>query len=373
MKLHIFNPEHEIALAENKESFTLPHIVRRLRADLAYIPALWAEDGDYVLVEDAEAARESYRRQKAAKAEVSFVTEKDLYIKNPGRVDIQPWGWDKAVAERVTAIAPEYAAAVPHPTAIDTIREVANRGWAAENLLPQLTGGAMGGKTVGEAFVARSAEKAAALVVEMGDCVVKSPFSSSGRGLRYICAGNVSEPHNAGWIANTVRRQGSIIVEPRYRKAMDFGMEFRVAKGGVVEYCGLSVFGTSGGSYTGNVVASEQYKESLVTRYLPAEILGKARTAIQDTIAMELGWTYRGCFGVDMMVVCEKGEYRLHPCVEMNLRMTMGHVAIMLSGGGEDTPARAMSVAYNAGRFKLRIADTFENIIDNSVIPANWP
>ncbi|MFC2767230.1 MAG: hypothetical protein ACFN27_07805 [Prevotella sp.] len=55
MKLHIFNPEHDIALAANLEQFTPPHAGRALRADLGFIPALWAEPGDFVLVEDVDA------------------------------------------------------------------------------------------------------------------------------------------------------------------------------------------------------------------------------------------------------------------------------------------------------------------------------
>ena len=56
MKLHIFNPEHDIALAYNSILFTPPHAGRELRSDLGFIPALWADDGDFVLVDDVEAA-----------------------------------------------------------------------------------------------------------------------------------------------------------------------------------------------------------------------------------------------------------------------------------------------------------------------------
>ena len=42
MKLHIFNPEHDLALAANLSNFTAPHAGRQLRADLGFIPAIWA-------------------------------------------------------------------------------------------------------------------------------------------------------------------------------------------------------------------------------------------------------------------------------------------------------------------------------------------
>ena len=64
MKLHIFNPEHDIALAANQPRFTAPHAGRQLRADLGFLPALWADDGDLVLVDDVEAALEWVRHVK---------------------------------------------------------------------------------------------------------------------------------------------------------------------------------------------------------------------------------------------------------------------------------------------------------------------
>ena len=60
--LHIFNPEHDIALAANLSHFTAPHAGRQLRADLGWLPALWAEEDDYILVEHVDAARKAYER-----------------------------------------------------------------------------------------------------------------------------------------------------------------------------------------------------------------------------------------------------------------------------------------------------------------------
>ena len=48
MKLHIFNPEHDIALAADMERFTAPHAGRQMRASLGFLPAFWAEHGDLV-------------------------------------------------------------------------------------------------------------------------------------------------------------------------------------------------------------------------------------------------------------------------------------------------------------------------------------
>ena len=56
MKLLVFNPEHDLALAANLSNFTAPHAGRQLRTDLGYIPAIWAAADDRVLVENVEDA-----------------------------------------------------------------------------------------------------------------------------------------------------------------------------------------------------------------------------------------------------------------------------------------------------------------------------
>ena len=62
MTLHIFNPEHDIALAANLANFTAPHAGRQLRADLDFLPALWAQEGDQVLVENPDHAAKQWKR-----------------------------------------------------------------------------------------------------------------------------------------------------------------------------------------------------------------------------------------------------------------------------------------------------------------------
>ena len=79
MKLHIFNPEHDLALAAHLRQFTAPHAGRQLRSDLAFIPALWADQGDLVLVDDIDNARDKVRHLGEHLMEkVEFITKLQL-------------------------------------------------------------------------------------------------------------------------------------------------------------------------------------------------------------------------------------------------------------------------------------------------------
>lgn len=141
------------------------------------------------------------------------------------------------------------------------------------------------------------------------------------------------------------------MVEPYYSKVKDFGMEFESDGKGHIEYLGMSLFHTANGAYTGNLLASESAKKEIISRYIPDALLKK----VQQKICTELGETYKGKyqgpFGIDMMVCANS---LLHPCVEINLRRTMGHVALALSPTDYDI-RRVMRIDYVSNNYQLTI------------------
>ena len=91
MILHVFNPEHDIALAAHLKNFTAPHAGRQLRHDLGFLPALWAEADDVVLVDDIESIPRSWRYRCRCR----LVEKRELVrLKFDA---IEPWGWDLAL------------------------------------------------------------------------------------------------------------------------------------------------------------------------------------------------------------------------------------------------------------------------------------
>ena len=135
------------------------------------------------------------------------------------------------------------------------------------------------------------------------------------------------------------------MVEPYYHNVCDFAMEFDSTEDGIV-YRGLSLFHTHHGGYVGNMIASEHDKLCQLSHYVPIDLLEKIKLAINEYMLPFLRPIYKGAFGIDMMVVDDEGKYFLHPCVELNLRMTMGHVALSLSERAIDMP-RLMAIEYN--------------------------
>ena len=321
MTLHVFNPEHDLALASGLSNFTAPHAGRRLRADLGYLPALWAGVNDCVLVEHVEQARRVYGRLRArvGGSPCRFVDKSQL--RNLPIDRVEPWGWDMALRAALIryGVSPEACASEAE---ITDVRKYSHRRYAAEVLR------LLDWNPPAEVSSVEAVEQCLSASPRL---VVKAPWSSSGRGVRFI-GGELSD-YQRGWLRNIIAQQGSVMVEPFYPKVKDFGMEFEALPDGQIRYVGLSLFDTRNGAYTGNVIASEEDKMEMISPYIPISLIDFVRVKIMDVLGQVIGRHYVGPFGVDMMILSKPDNqgFLIHPCVEINLRRTMGHVAIEMA------------------------------------------
>ena len=345
MKLLVFNPEHDLALAANLSNFTAPHAGRQLRADLGFVPAIWAAADDFVLVENVEDAERRFLRL-TRRPFGRFIAKELLCKLQFSAVDV--WGWDLAIRAYLLRWGVE-AVVMPTVTQIDAIRQLSHRRHAMQ-LLESLQ---MPG-TIGCASETDQMEIIADRLHRGEHLVVKAPWSSSGRGVRFM-EGDMNI-YDKGWVRHVIEKQGSVMVEPYYNKVKDFGMEFVSDGKGLVSYVGLSLFQTSNGAYTGNILASEDEKEHMISRYISVDLLKAIRQKICTLMGVLLKDRYAGAFGIDMMVVRrDDGDgFLLHPCVEINLRRTMGHVAISLTEHCSGLP-KLMRIEYNSNVYKIRI------------------
>lgn len=363
MKLHIFNPEHDLALAANLRQFTAPHAGRQLRSDLSFIPALWADEGDLVLVDDIDNARDKVRHLGTKLVDkVEFITKVQLehLIKTEFLDSVHPWGWDLSLKGELERIGmPEIV--MPGDAILNKVRALSSRQWTAEHLQS------------GVQFV-QTVTDVKSLVREWGKAVIKAPWSSSGRGVRFVSADEFREgsdyPSFERWVGNIIYRQGGVTVEPYYNKVMDFGMEFEMVDGNVL-YRGLSLFDTIKNAYSGNILCPEDKKEEMMAQYVSPERLLQIRQHIIDVMEPALKGNYSGPFGVDMMIYAKDidvlnqvistdmpSDFGVNECIEVNLRRTMGHVAIDLANYLQQTSAEfnnIMRVDFDGNRYHLRV------------------
>lgn len=377
LRLHIFNPEHDIALAHGSPLFTSPRAGRQLRADLGFLPALWAGEESVVWTDQPQEAWQAVRR-------LGLDVPPGLLVDTPslrrlaGQVEaVDPWGWDAALCHQLqrlginprilpTAEELEEVRALSHRRTAKELLDSIQHTSLADNMIGdsikekeeviettskavELTGEAI--ELTGEAIEVKDEAALLQQLARWPEAVLKAPWSSSGRGVRMVSAPVHSSVLQ--WALGVMRRQGSLMVEPLYHKVADFGMEFSANAEGFT-YLGLSLFDTSGTAYTGNVLATEEEKRTKLARYLSPTQIDSLRQLVLHCLEAISPRFRLGPFGIDMMIIrTEDGKTRVHPCVEINFRRTMGHVAIALQQR-ITTPFEAMTVTFEDGHYHLR-------------------
>ena len=156
--------------------------------------------------------------------------------------------------------------------------------------------------------------------------MLKAPWSCSGRGV-FKAAAPLPEAVRRR-VERILEKQGCIAAEPFYHRIKDFALEFDALADGTISYQGLSHFtASSSGAYGGNLIAPQTVLLAKIGEPLPTLLpqLIETCTAALKTL---LEGKYCGPLGIDMMLIRMGGAVRLHPCVELNLRRTMGHVAL---------------------------------------------
>ena len=306
-RLLLFNPDNDLALANGDANFQPPASALRLARDLRTLPLWWGEPDATLLI-------------------YADPVPKDAIC--------EPWGWSAAARARFLR-AGVSAASLPSPEAIARLRELSHRrtgilllealrrGYPHLNRLPE-----------DPQLLTSTAEAESYIAARPDGVVLKAPWSSSGKGI--LWSRSLNNP--SARISTIIRKMGGILAEPHYRRIADFAMLFRsdasaAEPDGRVAFAGYSLFTTDElGAYHGNLLLSDEAIEARLSQYAPLSYFADLRAALCRELSKLVGEAYSGFLGVDMMVIAVADadgieQYLVHPCVELNLRMTMGMVA----------------------------------------------
>lgn len=324
--LYIFNPEHDLALASGEANYMAPASARRMASELALLPMWYAEEGSAVLAPSAYNLDYVKKIQELLGLSVDLITEPELAIEPD--LDIRPWGWDVALRKRLSVLGVDEVL-LPSMGQLNDLREYSHRSKAVA-LLPELQ---LNECFCGESYYLKTPEEWKRFVEGRKECLLKAPLSGSGKGLNW-CKG-IFTPFISGWCTRVAASQGGVIAEPIYNKVEDFAMEFYSDGAGELTFVGYSLFHTGkSGMYEGNCLLSNGAIRKQLAQYIPLEALMDLENCLRYRLSALVGTVYKGYLGVDMMICRfpenEKPVFRIHPCVEINLRMNMGVIARFL-------------------------------------------
>ncbi len=323
MKLYLFNPDSDLALADNGANYIAPASARRMAQDLALLPMWYAAPDSAVLAPSAYNADFLKRMRELFPLRVRLATEPEL--PDYAGAEIVPWGWNPSVRSYLLKGGIDERG-LPALPLLAEYRRLSSRLQAVA--MARRVTGLYPEYTCGEHYLAETPEDCERAVDAMHACLLKMPWSGSGKGLNW-CLHGFTEPVSR-WCARILKEQGCLTIEPIYNKVKDFALEFYADGRGEVLFAGYSLFSTNGhGAYAGNLLASDEWIEENIARYLPLEQLALVREALRTELAAVYGAVYTGYIGVDMMICRQESgrEYVLHPCVEINMRLNMGVVA----------------------------------------------
>lgn len=336
-KLHIFNPGHEAAVWVNNPHYMPPANVLTLTNDLALLPLWYGDSDDFVY---GDCSQETAVFEHAQSFELAKpINKEELLLQNMQPLMLAPWGLSPAVIHSFSLLRDEGAKLIL-PEWKQEVRTYTHRRFATYMLT---------------SLPICSAQRKPSFCQSIDEIknymrhndpphILKSPFSSSGRGIRMIRTIEL-EDQELPWIRGVLNKQGEISIEPLLDKKQDFAMEFYSDGNGLVHYQGLSIFSTEkDGSFNGNILADEHYlAKKYISPYATAEYLEEIKTQVTSWLSQTIATHYKGYLGVDMIVYQQPtGSYAIHPCIEINMRYTMGLVACQLSKKHIDPEAKGI-------------------------------
>lgn len=313
VKLHIFNPENDLALADGSANYFAPSAAMYIAHDLATLPLWFAVPGDAVLLPSM--LHHEFCADAAKYFNIATAYNETM---RTDVTEISPWGWSPQMHRRISAMG-FVEKFIPSAGEIVSIRNISNRRTSIV-ILESLEKCGIEVNHYPHYFTEPS--DVYSFICSRPRCVVKAPWSGSGKGIAWGI-GRV-EPPMEHFYRGVIKRQGGVICEDFLRCELEFAMEFSAGNNGV-EFAGYSLFNSVKGSYSGNILASDYEIEARLAKYMPVAELYKVRGALADTLTEILkDCGYKGYLGVDMMLYKENEEVFLNPCMELNLRMNMG-------------------------------------------------
>ena len=283
-QIYIFNPEHDLCIANGDENFVPP------RSAVGF-------------------AKEN--------------TDLSEHLKRPNKQhrQIVPWGWNHSLKKQLINEGVD-PASLPSEEELQFIRTHSRREFALD-VHSRLNSG--NSQVIGPDYriVATSVGEIEAFISANGSAVLKSPLSGSGKGIRFIRK-KLSDS-DEGWCRRTLDKQGSVIVERRFEIIKECAMLFECHSEGI-DFIGYSLFESKNGAYSRNILASNEEIEDTIADYIPQDTLIAIREELTAIFADTLMGHYEGFIGVDQ-IICQTDSPAFIPVSEINLRMTMGLVA----------------------------------------------
>ncbi|PXV64465.1 hypothetical protein CLV62_110109 [Dysgonomonas alginatilytica] len=327
-QLYYFNPGHEGAVLTLSPYYTAPANMVNLQYDLAYLAAWYADAEDYVLVQsELPLDFEEYLSKNLRPLPKGIISDK----MNRSLTEIHLWGVSPQSINYFEKINSKYHLHFNLPQWKDELRTLSSRETAKECLRELCNEISAISTDIIPNFYSSLNEIEDIVKNEDYQFLAKAPYSSSGRGLLWLPVRGLTQTERQ-ILQGILNKQEIVSIEKALNKELDFAMEF-ILDNDDIRFEGYSLFETnSKGGYLGNYIGKQENIISKICEYINIQLLEEVKSSLLEILIDKFNNFYSGCIGVDMMVYEDKdGTYKLHPCIEINVRDNMGLLALRFS------------------------------------------
>jgi hypothetical protein len=381
--LHYFNPGHEAAVLNGSKYYQAPFNHVKMQRELAFLPLWYAQPDDFVLV--FEPVPESFLREIASLRDgrlaraVSFdelerLTEfkatDELYQQLVNQT-VDVWGISPQACHFLTQLSAKHRLNWTIPEWKDEYRTLGSRQTAHtvlstlietvpdidKNILPQFYTNL---DEIEQVLVQNAHKINAEAPIDRDQdntnntndqndtnytnntnkrentMLAKAPFSSSGKGLVWLPPGEMAQSERQ-ILKGLLCKQATVSLERALDKQLDFSMHFEIApvtqgrRSSATNFIGYSLFQTNAkGAYEKSLLLSQEAIEKQLIKFISGDLLKQIRGQLLPIIDQIYAPHYRGAIGVDMLIYLDGNQTKLHPCVEINMRKSMGYLALKL-------------------------------------------
>lgn len=327
MKIKYFNPGHETAVNNASPYYTPPANIAAMQEELSFLPAWYADREDKVLVDSKNEVYYSYLTEKFSTL-AQPVSQNELTLYRDANVSL--WGVSPQAIRYFEELNKELEINLDIPEWSEEYKYLNSRLAARDCLSELINSIPLLSQAIIPQFYTNLDDINRAVNTSAYQLLAKAPYSSSGRGLLWLPATGLTRTENQ-ILHGILKKQGSVSIERVLDKQMDFAMEFMADGKGNIGFAGYSLFYTNvKGGYEANYIGSQESIIEQLSEKISLDLLDSVKGKLINILSKKLTALYNGCIGVDMLIYLEDNEYKLHPCVEINMRYNMGFLSCRL-------------------------------------------
>jgi hypothetical protein len=126
MKLYIFNPDTDLALANNRENYMPPARVRQMTQELELLPLWYAEAGSCIFAPSSRENEEFLAEAKSIFGVEAECIKETSQLPCNENIEITPWGWNVALRRQLLSRGIDESL-LPSPQELALYRELSGR------------------------------------------------------------------------------------------------------------------------------------------------------------------------------------------------------------------------------------------------------